>query len=134
MKIEFWISSAAVTTVASLISAILSALIARKTAVTTANKEIEKMKLSWEREDTVSSDDEFAEMAKEVAGFVVLSNGCNDYNALRAIAAVRIKETGEVLRILNDLYVAVQSDDFSRADALLREATEARKNQRSKAR
>ena len=134
MKIEFWISSAAVTAVASLISAILSALIARKTAVTTANKEIEKMKLSWEREDTVSSDDEFAEMAKEVAGFVALSNGGNDYNALRAIATVRIKETGEVSRILNDLYVAVQSDDFSRADILLREATEVRKKQMSKPR
>ena len=67
MSFGFFISSAAVTAIATAASAIIAAIVAKRTAEITANKEIEKLKLSWAREDAVASDTDFNEMSKSVA-------------------------------------------------------------------
>lgn len=96
-------------------SAIVSYVISRSTA----NKEIEKMKLTWEREDVVSSDDEFAEMAGTVAKFVSNSSGQAKRSAMEQVAAIRSKETGELGRLLDELYLDLQSGYPSNADIKL---------------
>ena len=98
---------------------ILPALISFGISKYTINKEIEKLKLTWNREDVISSDEEFAEMASAVSQFVYYNCETNRENAIIKIAAARSKETGELGVFLDDLYKNVQSDNRSEADALL---------------
>lgn len=100
---------------------LLSALIAFFVSRTTANKEIEKMQLTWEREDIVSSDDEFAEMASAVARFVAYDSLQNQTEAMEKIAAIRAKEIGHTCASLDLLFRAVTTEDQGGADALLTE-------------
>lgn len=78
MTIEIIISSAVVGAVISLIGSIITAKIAQKTAIKAAqeatNQEIKKMERTWEREDIVSSDEEFAAMAEAVGKYVHRNN------------------------------------------------------------
>lgn len=122
MRFEFFVSSAAVTAIASLVSALLSAWIAKKTAESTANKEIVKMKLSWEREDIVSSDEEFAEMVKAVAKVCDFYCLDNQQDAIGKVASIRSKEYGQLGDVLDDLYAAVKSENFDAANMYLTSA------------
>lgn len=94
------------------VSALFSYVISRSTA----NKEIERMKLAWEREDVISSDDEFAEMTGAVAKFVSTCSGTTKRNALEQVASIRSKETGELGRLLDNLYLDIQSGYPTNAD------------------
>lgn len=80
------------------------------------------MQLSWEREDIVSSDDEFAEMASTVAQFVYYANGTFGPKSYEKVAAVRSKEAGKIGTILDSLSQAIKEDDYNDADVLLDEA------------
>lgn len=103
---------------------VISALIAYFVSRSTANKELEKLKLTWEREDLVSSDDEFAEMAAAVAKFVQRRNYGEQRNALSSVAAIRSKETGEMAELLDSLYRAVRDWNPKQIDALLTQVIE----------
>lgn len=98
---------------------LLSALVSYAVSRSTANREIEKMQLTWEREDVVSSDDEFAEMSSLVAQFVQSNRTTHQREALAKIAAIRSKESGSLASILDDLYSAVRSGDILSSDACL---------------
>lgn len=112
--------------------ALLSALIAFFVSRSTANKEIEKMKLTWEREDVISSDDEFADMASAVATYV--QNGWSDTQrtAMSKIAAIRSKEIGSLASKLDQLYTAVSRDNAKSADSLLTEVINEKRQAKSK--
>lgn len=101
---------------------LLSALIAFFVSRTTANKELEKMKLTWAREDLVSSDDEFAEMAEAVSKYVQNNYGKVQSDAMSKIAAVRSKEINSIAVILDDLYKYVRMDNPNAADEYLTKA------------
>ena len=126
MTIEIFISSAIVSAFIATIGSIITAKITQKTAVKTAedtaNKEIEKLERTWQREDVVSSDEEFGEMASAVASFVHMSNGAFSLDAAKAVASIRSKETGELASTLDLLYKSIQDDDYPKADMLLSEA------------
>ncbi len=98
----------------------------------TANKEIEKMQLAWEREDVISSDDEFAEMAACVAEFVQSYYGLHQRNAIAKVAAIRSKETGELGKLLDELYDAIKSCDYSRTNLTLSAVINEKRNAKSK--
>ena len=122
------IVSAIITTIGSIITAKISQKTAVKTAEETANREIEKMERTWQREDIVSSDEEFAEMASAVASFVHMRNGAFSLDATKAVASIRSKETGELASTLDLLYNSIQADDYQKTELLLSEAiTEKRK-------
>ncbi|MGM9563758.1 MAG: hypothetical protein ACI3VQ_06740 [Faecousia sp.] len=110
----------------------LSAWVSWFVSRSTANKEIEKMQLAWEREDVVSSDDEFAEMAAGVAEFVQAYSAFYQRNALAKVAAIRSKETGELGKLLDDLYDAIKSCDYSRTNLTLSEVINEKRNAKSK--
>lgn len=112
---------------------VFSALISYAISRSTANKELEKMKLSWEREDVVSSEDEFAGMASAVAKFVDYNNPRNRANAMEQVAAIRSKEVGTLGRLLDELYLAVQSGNHSEADIRLSQVIDQKREAKSKA-
>lgn len=111
---------------------IVSALIAYAVSRSTANKEIDKMKLTWEREDVVSSDDEFAEMAGSVAKFVQSNTSSNQRNAMEQVASVRSKETGALGRLLDELYMDIQSGVIYNSDVRLSQVIDQKRESKSK--
>lgn len=90
------------------LATILSAIIARYVARETAAKEIEKMKMQWEREDVVSSEEEFAEMASAVS--VYMRSFEPKTKAISAVAALRTKERGELAVLLDKLYIDLTTE------------------------
>lgn len=107
---------------------LLSACIAFFVSRSTANKEIEKMKLTWEREDIISSDDEFAEMASAVAKFVLYNSGAHHNEALARVASVRAKEMGNLANILDTLYQHIRRDKQTEANDALTAAINERRS------
>lgn len=134
MNFEFFVSSAAVTAIAAVLSAIISALVAKRTAEITANKEIEKLKLSWAREDAVASDADFSEMSKSVAMLLHYDSGDLDMerDAVGKIAFLRAREGGELGYVLDQLQTAVNTSDFEAADRLLSSAITLRREKSAK--
>ena len=87
----------------------VSALVSWFAARYSAEKEIKKMKMSWSREDSLSSSEEFADMCGAVAAYARCLYKDNQIEAARQIAKVRAKESGELARQLDDLYNAVKN-------------------------
>lgn len=134
MSFGFFVSSAAVTAIATAASAIIAAIVAKRTAEITANKEIEKLKLSWAREDAVASDTDFNEMSKSVAMLLHYDSG--DLNmerdAVGKIAFLRAREDGELGSVLDQLQAAVNASDFEAANRLLSSAITIRRERSAK--
>lgn len=90
------------------------------------------MKLTWEREDIVSSDDEFAEMASAVAKFVQTNSVSYQRTAMEKVAAIRSKEVGTLGQLLDDLYRDLQSGVSTSADARLTQVINQKREAKSK--
>lgn len=84
-----------------------SAFLSWKTAEYHAKKEIEKMMLGWAREDVVTSDEEFADMAASCARYASFNNTTNRRDAASRVAAVRTRESGDLAAALDELYSAL---------------------------
>ena len=137
MTIEIFISSAVVSALITFVGTIISSSIARKsakeTAQETANKEIEKMKLTWQREDIVSSDEEFADMCAVVAKYSSFATGMWGDEAIEKVGSVRSKECGKLGKIMDDLYDSVKQDRFQEADIHLSAAINEKRRIKSQA-
>lgn len=103
---------------------IVSALIAWLVSRSTANKEIEKMKLSWEREDIISSDDEFADMCSASAKYIAVPYDSHKVDSMGRIAALRAKESGQIAEHLDFLYESIRRSDRDSANAMLSKVVE----------
>lgn len=123
MTIKVFVSAAVVSAIITLIGNIIAAKIAQRTALKTAqettNQEIKKLERTWEREDIVSSDDEFAEMAAAVAKFVHHNSYEHRDKAVAKVAAVRSKESGCLGEDLDLLYDAIRMNKQLEADQYL---------------
>lgn len=137
MYVKIIVSSAVISALIAFVGTVFSAREARKSAKETAqeiaNKEIEKMKLSWQREDMVSSDEEFAEMASVVAKFCAFETGAWSDEAIEKVGAIRSKESGKLGQIMDDLYESVKRHRFVEADLLLTEAINEKRRIKSQA-
>lgn len=107
MKIDSIISSELICSLISVAGVIVSALISRNVSKNTTAKEIEQMKLTWEREDLVSSEDDFGEMTASVARYISGFHVSSQRDALAKIASIRAKENGALGVALDELYQAV---------------------------
>ena len=94
---------ALITVIGGLVANIFAWRISRHTA----KREVEKMRLTWEREDMVSSEDEFAEMVEKVFRLLHVSTRSNWADAAGKVAALRAKETGDLAAALDALYAAL---------------------------
>jgi len=132
MTFKFFISSAVVAAVITLIGNVVAAIISHKTAVKTAQEtagsEIQKMQATWDREDVVSSADEFAEMAAAVARYTSLGTAVHQSEALAKVAAIRSKESGKLGSELDSLYDDIRSDRPDSADLSLGLAISAKRS------
>lgn len=117
------ISSAALSAVITVIGSIIAAHISRKAAVETAketaNHELEKLERTWDHDDIVSSDDEFAEMAAIVSKFVYFESGAWTDDALSKVAEIRSRENGKLGAMLDTLYICIGEQQYQTADQTL---------------
>lgn len=112
------------------LGAAVSAFISWHIAKATANNAIEQLKLTWAREDVVSSDSEFAELASAVAEYVQLQLPGIHRTAIQKVAAARIKEPGELSTLLDQLYTALEEQQPGKADRLLTQVIEVKRKAR----
>ena len=126
MTFTFFISTAAVSAITAAITGIVVALITRKTTLEAAreaaSQEIKKLERTWEREDIVSSDEEFAEMSSAVAIYVYQATIPHSRDAIGKVASVRSKEHDNLGRILDALHQSITNGDTSRAERELTKA------------
>lgn len=136
MDLETIFSSVAVSAIISLIGSVIVAFISRKAAIRTAketaNHEMEKLERTWNHDDVVSSDDEFAEMASIVSRFVGMETGAWGIDALSKVAELRSRESGVMGSILDNLYCSIKDDDYPRANELLSKAIEEKRRIKQK--
>ena len=120
-------------TIVSVCGTVLSALIAWFVSRSIASKEIERLKLSWEREDVVTSDDDFADLAAQVALFSssYLDGYEPDTRQVRSkIAAVMSRESGSLAESLDSLYSAVQTKNPKLIDSELAHVIEEKRKRK----
>lgn len=123
MSFKIFISSAIVSAIVTVIGSIITTVIAQRSAKAvaqeTANQEIKKLERTWEREDAISSDDEFSAMVKAASAFIHSNNFATKRSALEEIAVIRAKEAGELAKIADDLYSSVRADKKDDAERIL---------------
>lgn len=131
MTFEIVVSSAVAGAVVSLIGSIITAKIAqnaaRDTAKETANQEIKKLEKTWEREDIISSEEEFSAMANAVARYIHQNTLNNGVDAAGKVAGVRSKEHGKIGRILDELHKSIDDRDLEKAALNLSEVIDAKR-------
>lgn len=123
MTFKIVVSAAVVSAIITAIGGIITAKMARTTAVQAAqeaaDQEIKKLERTWAREDVVSSDEEFAEMASAAATYLHFPTGATRKNAIGKVAAIRAKECGALGKELDMLYAAVVKQDEVKAEKAL---------------
>lgn len=112
-----------ITALISLAGVIASSVISWFISRNTATNEMKKMKLTWQHEDVVSSDDEFADMAAMVSRCVKFKKGPESEDAAAKVAALRSKESGNLAISLDNLYscITAQYPVGTKIDAALTE-------------
>lgn len=104
------IDSTIICTIITAIGTIISGLIAWFVSRSSTKAEIEKIKESWKREDIVSSEKEFAEMAETVGRYLQNSSNKILADASGMVNAVRAKENGELAESLDELHQSLISE------------------------
>ena len=107
------VSSELLCSIISFAGIVVSALISKNVSKNTTAKEIEKMKLSWNREDFVASEDEFSKMTSAVAKYAGDFRESSRRIALGEIASIRARETGDLAAALDQLYQTVLERHYS---------------------
>lgn len=87
----------------TLVSAVISFWVSKFSA----EKEIQKMKLEWKRQDIVSSDEDFLDMAVAVSRFIQMQTSKTHTEAIAAVTKIRAKESGTIADSLDSLYSAI---------------------------
>ena len=106
-----------ITTVGSLAAAAISAATSKKVAAS----EIKKLKLTWEREDAITSSEDIAELTRLVYSFTSCLNDAFAIPAISKTAEIRTNATGEFAAALDELYDALSQRNRIKAESLMSE-------------
>lgn len=128
MTFDISISSELICSLISVAGVVASALISRNVSKNTASKEIEQMKLTWEHEEIVSSEDDFGEMTASVARYISNFRNSDQRDALAKITSVRAKETGTLAAALDELYRVVYHQNITEINDRLTKVIDARRD------
>lgn len=112
MEITEGILIAIITGVPALVSAIVS-LIASRITIWAENK---KMKMAWNHEEKMQYEREFAEMLTSVKFLLDRKTSTELKDAIEKINIVRVKSTGSVASLLDNLYSEVAVASITAAD------------------
>lgn len=93
------------------IGTIVSAAISAATSKKVATNEIRKLKLTWNREDAITSAEDIAELTRLVYDFVTCQNDFFAIPAISKAAEMRAKATGDFSNALDKLYAALSQCD-----------------------
>lgn len=118
----------------SLGTVVASALVAFLTARSTSKRETERLKMSFEHADVVSSDNTFSEMAGLVAEFLRESIGLTQREALRSVAVIRAVESGIMGEKLDALHDAILCGRTADVNRLLHEVIREKRNRKENGR
>lgn len=100
---------------------VLSILASIFVSRTTASGELSKMKLTWEREDALSSGRELEELATLIYNYTTSENPYLRIPAMAKLASIRANETGDVSGLLDNLHVALSYQNKPESERLLSE-------------
>lgn len=103
---------AAITTVPALVSAVV-ALIASRITIWAENK---KLEMAWTHEEKMQYEREFAEMLSSVKFLIDRKTSTELEDTIKKINIVRIKSTGSVASLLDNLYSEVAVTSITTAD------------------
>ena len=98
---------------------ILSALISYRTSRRISKDEIQKLTMTWSREDSLSISKDLEDLTQLVYDFIDCENNYFSIPALSKLASIRAKETGPVSILLDELSDALNSRDLLRRRYLL---------------
>ena len=130
-NIQFYISPEVAGSIIAAIGVGLSALVSRQIALHTSKTEIQKLKMTWEREDSVLVDADFSDMVELVIQYNIADNLDNQRDALQKISAVKLKSDDELCEILDRLYTLVTGRSSSDINSVLSEAIEQKRKSKS---
>lgn len=105
-------------------STILSALIAFLVSRYTTAREFKKLKLTWQREDSVSYEEDYESMVAAVTQYIKRGSDTAWYAALDTIAILRSKATGEMAEAIDTLNHAVSKRNWKESEASLTKVIE----------
>lgn len=88
----------------SLVGIVFSGVLSFLVAKSSASKEIDKLKLTWKREDVVSSEADFSEMVSSVAVYAKTLSIDDMNTATKWVAKIRAQESGALGDLLDGLY------------------------------
>ena len=88
----------------SLVGIVFSGVLSFLVAKSSASKEIDKLKLTWKREDVVSSETDFSEMVSSVAVYAKALSIDDMNTATKWVAKIRAQESGALGDLLDGLY------------------------------
>ena len=95
----------------STLSVVLSQYFARKTskevAAEESKREIEKLELTWKHERSATRQKEFSDMISSVYSFLLTKSQKDYIVSLERINVLRIKEGGQIARLLDMLYCEI---------------------------
>lgn len=104
--------------------ALLSAVVAWFVSRAAANKEIERLKLTWAREDVITSDEDFAAMCAAVSRYVQTERLRYKDAASALVSSVRSKEDGVLADSLDCLYASLKRGNSFYVDECLTKVIE----------
>ena len=105
----------------SLLGVFLSSVIAFLTSRAIARNEIRKLRLTWDREDSLEFDKGLQELFQLVYEFIDSQNNSFAIPAISRLAPLRVKETGPAAPLLDELHNALDAHNRHRCRLLLSE-------------
>lgn len=111
-----------------IISALISGAVAWAVSRYETKKEFEKLKLTWEHEESKSFNESFEAMAYSVTQFSKLGSNTTWREALAHIATVRASCPDDIAYSLDGLYNVVSRRQMKGSEVALTKAIEAKRN------
>lgn len=108
----------------SVLGVILSGLISYLTARRTAKMEMDKLRETWKREDSLSVDSEFSDMVKAVTRTYYSVYDDDKEDAVAKIFIVRSKCSLPISVLLDRMIPAIRSNDHETVTQLLRSVSD----------
>lgn len=116
----------------SLAAIVFSGVLSFLVAKSSASKEIDKLKLTWRREDVVSSESDFSEMVSSVAVYAKTLSITDMNTATKWVAKIRAQENAALGDLLDSLYDQLRDPIVSDLEDTLSEIIKEKRKRKGK--
>ena len=105
-----------ITIAGSVITVLISNRNAKIQARSTASDEVEKMTRTWQREDKLSSEEEFKAVCETIAAYLHDGTSDSQGEALVNIAGMRATTNGQLAEVLDGIYETIRDGNRQLAE------------------